>query len=100
MAARVTGQEPDRRETEPRTMRVSYLWPTLGGTLLLVYAAPLFLPPGPAPLGATAGADAWLLQRIFPGVPAAWVGVRLLALLAGAALLGGAPVLGLRRSFA
>lgn len=59
-----------------------------GVALLLVYAVPLLFPPGPAPHGQGTPPDAWLLERIFPGVPAAWVAVRLLALLAAAVLLG------------
>lgn len=39
------------------------------------------------------GPDAWLLSRIFPGVPALWVGMRLLALAGAATLLSAfAPV--------
>lgn len=58
--------------------------------MLLVYALPLFFPPPPVPLGTVTPPDAWLLARIFPGVPASWVAVRLLALTGAALLLSGA----------
>ena len=66
----------------------SYAVP-VGIACLLVYAAPLFYPPASAPLGTVPGPDAWLLQRIFPSVPATWVLVRLVALAAAAFLLTG-----------
>jgi len=55
--------------------------------LLLVYAAPLFYPPPSFPTGYVVPPDSWLLQRIFPSVPALWVALRLGALAAGALLL-------------
>jgi hypothetical protein len=38
--------------------------------LALVYAVPLFAPPATPMLAMATLADAWLLTRIFPGVPA------------------------------
>lgn len=57
--------------------------------LLLVYALPLFFPPRPVPLGSVTPPDAWLLARIFPGMPPAWVALRLVALAVAALLLSG-----------
>lgn len=54
--------------------------------LAAVYALPLFFPPSTAALGVPTPSDAWLLTRIFPGVPAWWVGARLAALAAAALL--------------
>lgn len=56
--------------------------------LAVAYAAPLFVPPATPALGLPTPPDAWLLARIFPGVPAWWVGARLAALAAAAVLLG------------
>jgi hypothetical protein len=53
---------------------------------LLLYALPLFVPPA-ARLSATAAADASLIARLFPEVPAWWVAGRLLALLVGASVI-------------
>jgi hypothetical protein len=53
--------------------------------LLAGYALPAFAPPGPTPLLPPA-ADAGLFDRLFPGVPAHWVWLRLMALALGAAL--------------
>jgi hypothetical protein len=69
----------------------------VAGLLLLVYGVPLFFPPGPAVLGAVEPPDAWLLARIFPGVPPLWVGIRLAALAAAALLLSRASAGALRR---
>jgi hypothetical protein len=54
--------------------------------LLAAYALPLFDPP-PAVAPAAMLPDTPLLERLFPGVPAGWVVVRLLCLAAGAALV-------------
>jgi hypothetical protein len=59
--------------------------------LAVAYAAPLFAPPATPALGVPPPPDAWLLTRIFPGVPAWWVGVRLAALAAAAVLLAWTP---------
>ena len=59
--------------------------------LTVAYAAPLFVPPATPALGVPTPPDAWLLTRIFPGVPAWWVGVRLAALAAAAVLLAWSP---------
>lgn len=53
--------------------------------LLAVYAVPAFAPPSPMP-PAPPPADAALLARLFPGVPASWVLLRLAALALGAGL--------------
>ena len=53
--------------------------------LFAAYALPLFWPPTTAPLRADAG----LLERLYPGVPALWTGLRLLSLAASLALLAG-----------
>jgi len=59
--------------------------------LLGAYAVPLFAPPGATP-PAPVLPDATLAERLFPGVPAAWVLVRLACLAAGAVLAAaGAP---------
>ena len=55
----------------------------LGALLFAVYALPLFWPPATAPLRPDAG----LLERLYPGVPALWSGLRLLALGASLAVL-------------
>jgi hypothetical protein len=81
----------------PERMALSRTRLALGAALVLVYVAPLFWPPASAPLGAVVPADASLLQRIFPSVPASWVAVRLLALAAGAVLLTGPAPLGTAR---
>ncbi len=60
--------------------------------LALVYALPLFVPPATPALGVAAQPDAWLLTRIFPGVPALWVAVRLVALAAAVWLFADAPM--------
>jgi hypothetical protein len=78
-------------------MRAFRRWaPWLGLSLWLAYALPLFAPP--VPLGVVdppAGAGAW--QRVFVGVPAAWVVSRLLALVLGACLsIWGTRALSLR----
>lgn len=52
----------------------------LAVALALVYALPLFLPPATPALGVPTPPEAWLLARIFPGVPPLWVGLRLAAL--------------------
>lgn len=64
-----------------------------GVALVLVggYALPLFAPPATPALGAPTPPDAWLLTRIFPGVPAWWVGARLAALAVAAVLLAWRP---------
>lgn len=62
--------------------------------LVGLYAAPLFLPPGPAPL-LPPPHDASLLERLFPGVPGWWVIGRLLCLLLAGVVavpMVGAPV--------
>jgi hypothetical protein len=59
--------------------------------LAVAYAAPLFVPPATPALGVPTPPDAWLLTRIFPGVPAWWVGLRLAALVAAAVLLAWRP---------
>lgn len=57
-----------------------------GVVLLLAYALPLLAPPPPRmPAAALSGADLW--ERIFPGVPASWVILRLYLVLLGALLL-------------
>jgi hypothetical protein len=59
--------------------------------LLGAYAVPLFAPPGATP-PAPVLPDATLAERLFPGVPSAWVLVRLACLAAGAVLAAaGAP---------
>ena len=55
----------------------------IGALLFATYALPLFWPPATAPLRTDAG----LLERLYPGVPALWSGLRLLALGASLALL-------------
>ena len=55
-----------------------------GALLFAAYALPLFRPPAGAPLRADAG----LLERLYPGVPALWTGLRLASLAASLALLG------------
>jgi hypothetical protein len=55
--------------------------------LCLVYATPLFWPPGPAP--ADLVPDAGIVARLFPGVPPWWVVMRLVALAAMTAMLSG-----------
>lgn len=55
-----------------------------GALLFAAYALPLFWPPATAPLRADAG----LLERLYPGVPALWTGLRLASLAASLALLG------------
>ena len=57
----------------------------LAALLFAAYALPLFWPPASAPVAADAG----LLARLYPGVPALWTGLRLLSLAASLALLGG-----------
>ena len=59
----------------------------VGMLCLLVYGVPLLYPPTSAPPGTVPGPEAWLLQRIFPSVPATWVVVRLIALATAALLL-------------
>lgn len=59
--------------------------------LAVAYAAPLFAPPATPALGVPTPPDAWLLTRIFPGVPAWWVGLRLAALATAAVLLAWRP---------
>lgn len=54
--------------------------------LILLYALPLFAPPSGGP-AITPAADAGLIARLFPDVPAWWVAGRLIALLAGALLV-------------
>src|SRR5207249_2858753 len=76
----------------------------VGGVLLLVYAAPLFYPPPSFPTGYVVPPDSWLLQRIFPSVPALGVAARLAGLVcrpgstsplaAGASPRGGDPSVG------
>jgi len=60
--------------------------------LLLAYAVPLL---GPPTVGTTAGgAEAGLLARLYPGLPAGWITMRLMFLAAAAALAawaGGQP---------
>ena len=76
------GAESTPAQCQPRRM--------LGALLLAAYAVPVFLPPraaAPAPLAL----DASLMERLFPGVPGYWVGIRLLCLL-GAALCVAAGV--------
>lgn len=75
-------------ERESRSGRAR-LW--AGIALALVYAVPCFAPPVPAALGMPTPPDAWLLARIFPGVPALWVGLRLTALAGAAVLLAARP---------
>jgi len=59
--------------------------------LLSGYALPVFFPPAAAPLLPPA-IDAGLAERVFPGLPAWWMWLRLAALAAGAALaVAGAP---------
>lgn len=56
----------------------------IGMGLLAAYSLPLFAPPAGVLLP---GAPANLLERLFPGVPAWWVGARLLAFFGGVALI-------------
>jgi hypothetical protein len=63
----------------------------IAGLCVLVYAGPLFWPPAPVAPGTLTAADAWLPERILPGVPPLWVAVRLVALAAAAVLFAGAP---------
>lgn len=58
----------------------------VGAALALVYVLPVFAPP-PAVWPTGPAADGGLLGRVFPDVPAAWIAVRLLALLAAALVL-------------
>jgi hypothetical protein len=60
------------------------LWAALA--LILVYVLPIYWPPAATPLEAPS-VGASLSERLFPGLPAAWVWIRLLALLSGALLL-------------
>ena len=65
---------------------VERMWLVVGA-LALVYALPLLFPPAlvpPEPLSA----DASVLARLFPGVPAWWVVSRLAALAAASAIAG------------
>jgi hypothetical protein len=55
--------------------------------LALAYAAPLFWPP--PPVSAALDPEAAMVARLFPGVPAWWVSLRLAALAAATAVLGG-----------
>jgi hypothetical protein len=58
----------------------------IGGFLcILLYALPVFLPPGPTPL-TPPEADATLWERLFPDVPGWWVAARLVALFTGTLL--------------
>lgn len=72
-------------DTRSRTVKL-----VLGAALFAVYALPLFWPPATVPWSADAG----LLGRLYPSVPAAWSGLRLLALAGALVLLGTAPVHG------
>ncbi len=86
--------------TEAHPGRAPDLRLVIGLILLLAYALPLFVPPPARPFLATTH-DASLIARIFPDVPVWWVVLRLLALLAGAALISSIapkpPTLGRRR---
>lgn len=62
------------------------IWGLLALALWAGYALPLFVPPA-ADCAATLAADAGLLQRVFPGVPAWWVGLRIACLLAATAII-------------
>ncbi len=62
-----------------------------GLLLLLAFVVPLYVPPESRPL-VLVTPDTPLVERIFPGVPAAWVLVRLACLVAGIALLAFGPV--------
>jgi len=57
--------------------------------LLAVYALPLLDPPAAVP-PAPPSAEAGLLERVFPGVPGWWIGLRWLCLVAGAVLTAAA----------
>ncbi len=70
----------------------------VAGLLLFAYAIPLFYPPTPVALGTLTPPDAWLLARIFPGVPVFWIAARLAALAVAAVLLSGTDVPALRRT--
>src|SRR5262245_46996837 len=61
-----------------------------GALLAIAYALPLFWPPGGTNVATPA--DASLLERLFPGVPAAWAAWRLVALAAGVVLLAAGPI--------
>jgi hypothetical protein len=61
----------------------------IGAALLLAYVLPLFAPPPALPYEPVTDAST-LLERVFPGVPAWWMGGRLVALLLGAALVASA----------
>jgi hypothetical protein len=78
--------------------RSRWLAALVGVALLAAWALPLFAPPAAQPLVPPPG-DASLLERLFPGVPPAWVLLRLAALAAGAVLLAAtapmAPVIAL-----
>lgn len=67
-------------------------WRRMAGILLLAaYALPLFTPPDALPL-LLDGPSTSFIQHLFPGVPAWWVGGRLLCLFTGAWLIAvGAP---------
>lgn len=64
--------------------------PLIGWVLILFFTVPLFFPP--AARWGELPADADLLQRLFPGVPASWIVIRLMCLLVGAWLLSRRPV--------
>lgn len=67
-------------------------WPgiraSIGVTLVVAYALPLFFPPKGVLLPVV-GVDDTLWERLFPGVPGGWVGIRLVCLALGAFLLAG-----------
>jgi hypothetical protein len=77
------GQGLDRGTA--RALRDHRLW--VGFALLAAYALPLFFPPAAQPFVAPEGG---LLERLFPGVPPAFVAVRILALAVGAFLVASA----------
>lgn len=65
--------------------RRSAILPACAALLFAVYGLPLLWPPAAAPL-ASPEPGASLLARLFPGVPAWWIAVRLVSLAAAAAL--------------